>query len=163
MKASDIMSAPAVAVSAEATIVEAAKFLLKHRISGAPVVNDEGRLAGMVTEGDLFRRTEIGTEPDPRQRSQGSRVHPDTFRRYLKSHGPQVKDIMTTDVVRVFDDTPLSEIAALFDLKKIKRVPVMRQREIVGVVSRSDLLRALVSAADSSNYDYRQCSPGSQC
>jgi CBS domain-containing protein len=149
MKASDIMSAPVVTVSAEATIVEAAKVLLEHRISGAPVVNDEGRLAGMVTEGDLFRRTEIGTEPDPRQRSQGSQVHPDTFRHYLKSHGRRVKDVMTTDVVRVFEDTPLPEIAALFDLKKIKRVPVMHQGEIVGVLSRSDLLRALVSAADS--------------
>jgi CBS domain-containing protein len=148
MKASDIMSSPVVTVPAGATIVEAAKVLLEHRISGAPVINDEGRLAGMVTEGDLFRRTEIGTEPDPRQRSQGSRVHPDTSRRYLKSHGQQVKDIMTTDVVRVFEDTPLAQIAALFDLKQIKRVPVMRQGSIVGIVSRSDLLRALVSTAN---------------
>jgi CBS domain-containing protein len=148
MKASDIMSAPVVTVLAGATIVEAAKVLLEHRISGAPVINDEGRLVGMVTEGDLFRRSEIGTEPDPRQRSQGSPSRPDTFRCYLKSHGRQVKDIMTTDVVRVFEDTPLAEIAALLDLKRIKRVPVMRQGDIVGIVGRSDLLRALVSAAD---------------
>ena len=87
MKASDVMSGAVVTVSAEATVVEAAKLLLDRRISGVPVVDDAGRLVGIVTEGDLFRRCEIGTEHDPRQRSQGRPSHPDIARQYLKSHG----------------------------------------------------------------------------
>jgi CBS domain-containing protein len=148
MKARDVMSAAVVTVIAEATIIEAAEVILNHGISGLPAVDDDGRLVGIVTEGDLFRRCEIGTEHDPRQRSRGSLSHPYTDRRYIKSHGQQVKDIMSRDVVRVFEDTPLARVASLSELKQIKRVPVMRDGEIVGIVSRADLLRALVSAAE---------------
>jgi CBS domain-containing protein len=138
------VSSTVVTVPAAAPIVEAAKILLDHGISGAPVVDDEGRLVGMVTEGDLFRRCEIGTEPDPRQRSQGPGSDSATARRFIKSHGSQVRDIMTRDVVRVFEETPLACVAELMSLKQIKRVPVMRGGKIVGIVSRADLLRALV-------------------
>jgi CBS domain-containing protein len=149
MRASDVMSAAVVTVPAEATIVEAAKVMLEHGVSGVPVVDNEGRLVGIVTEGDLFRRCEIGTEPDPSLQSAGPPSNPDTFRRFVKSHGRKVRDIMTGDVVRVFEDTPLARVAALLDLKKIKRMPVIRDGEIVGIVSRADLLRALVSAVGS--------------
>jgi CBS domain-containing protein len=130
--------------------------LLERRVSGAPVVNDEGRLVGIVTEGDLFRRFEIGTEPDPPQQSPGCLLYPETARRYMMSHGQQVKDVMTRDVVRVAEDTPLARVAALLDLKKIKRVPVMRDGKIVGIVSRTDLLRALVRRADASRAGRRR-------
>jgi CBS domain-containing protein len=156
MQASDIMSEAVVTVSAEATVVEAAKLLLDHGISGVPVVDDGGRLVGIVSEGDLFRRCEIGTEHGPRQRSQGHRSQPDTARRFLKSHGRQVKDIMSRDVIRVFEETPLARVAALLDLKQIKRVPVMRGGMIVGIVSRADLLRALVAAAGTSGINRPQ-------
>ncbi len=149
MKACEVMSTAVITVPAEAAIVEAAKVMLEHGVSGVPVVDNEGRLVGIVTEGDLFRRCEIGTEPDPSMRSAGSPSNPDTFSRFIKSHGRQVREIMTHDVVRVFEDTPLARVAALLDLKKIKRMPVMRDDKIVGIVSRADLLRALVSAAGS--------------
>jgi CBS domain-containing protein len=148
MKASDVMSAPVATVPAETTVVKAAKIMLNHGVSGLPVVDHEGRLVGIVTEGDLFRRFEIGTEPDPLQQSAGPLSYPDTARGYVKSHGQQVKDIMTRDVVRVYEDTPLARVAELLDLKHIKRVPVMRDGNIIGVISRADLLRAVVSAAE---------------
>lgn len=147
MKARDVMSAPVVTVPAAATTIQAARILLDNRISGAPVVDDERRLVGIVTEGDLIRRCEIGTEHDPMQQSPGSLSNLDAVRRFLKSHGREVADIMTRDVVRVFEETPLARVAALLELKRIKRVPVMRDGKIVGVVSRADLLRALVDTA----------------
>jgi CBS domain-containing protein len=149
VKACEVMSTAVTTVAAEATIIEAAKVMLEHGISGVPVVDNEGCLVGIVTEGDLFRRCEIGTEPDPSMQSQGPSSNLDTFRRFAKSHGRQVRDIMTRDVVRVFEDTPLARVAALLDLKQIKRMPVMRDGRIVGIVSRADLLRALVSLAGS--------------
>jgi CBS domain-containing protein len=145
MKARDVMSKTVVTVPAAATIVDAAKILLDHGVSGAPVVDGEGRLVGMLTEGDLFRRYEIGTEPDPAALSPGV-AYLDIARRFVKSHGERVEDVMTRDVVRVFEDTPLARVAELMGLKRIKRVPVVRDGEIVGIVSRADLLRALVDA-----------------
>jgi len=153
MKASDVMSTDVVTISSKATIFEAAKLMLDRGISGLPVVNGEGRLVGMLTEGDLFRRWEIGTEPHPAVRSRGSISNFEIFCEYLKSHGRHVEDVMTRDVVRVFENTPLAEIAALLESKRIKRVLVMGKREIRGIVSRADLLRALVSTADPSAAD----------
>jgi CBS domain-containing protein len=149
VKACEVMSTTVITVPAEATIVEAAKVMLEHGVSGVPVVDNEGHLVGIVTEGDLFRRCEIGTAPDPSMQSRGPPSNPGTFRRFVKSHGRQVRDIMTRDIVRVFEDTPLARVAELLDMKQIKRMPVMRDGKIVGIVSRADLLRALVSAAGS--------------
>ena len=150
MKASDVMSTDVKTISCKATILEAATLMLDHGISGLPVVNSEGRLVGIVTEGDLFRRWEIGTEPHPAVRSQGSRSNFEIFCEYLKSHGRHVEDVMTRDVIRVFENTPLAEIAALLESKRIKRVPVMGDGKMRGIVSRADLLRALVRTADPS-------------
>jgi CBS domain-containing protein len=122
--------------------------MLDHGVSGLPVVDDEGRLVGMITEGDLFRRCEIGTEPNPLLRSAGAEPNSDIGRQFRKSHGEHVADAMTRDVVRVSVDTPLATVAALLELKQIKRVPVMHDGKIIGIVSRADLLRALVRAAD---------------
>jgi CBS domain-containing protein len=145
MKAKDVMSAEVVTISFKATVFEAAKLMLDRRISGLPVVNDEGHLVGVVTEGDFLRRTEIGTELHPWLRSPGSESNFQLYCEFFKSHGRHVEDIMSRDVVRVFENTPLAEVAALLELKRIKRVPVMRNGEMMGIVSRADFLRALVS------------------
>lgn len=150
MKARDVMSTDVTTISPKAAIFEAAKLMLDRGISGLPVVNQEERLVGIVTEGDLFRRCEIGTEHHPAVRSQGSISNFEIFCEYLKSHGRHVEDVMTRDVVRVFENTRLAEIAALLESKRIKRVPVMGEGKICGIVSRADLLRALVRAADPS-------------
>jgi CBS domain-containing protein len=150
MRAKDVMSVKVVAISCKATVLEAAKLMLDRGFSGLPVVNDEGRLVGIVTESDLLRRTEIGTELHPEIRSPGSPICEfEWYCEYLKSHGGYVEDIMTPDVVRVFENTPLVEVAGLLELKRIKRVPVMANDKVIGIVSRADFLRTLVSAVAS--------------
>jgi CBS domain-containing protein len=149
MKAVDVMTPDVVTIWSKASVAEAAKLMLDRGISGLPVVNDEGRLSGMITETDLLRRVEIGTEQHHSARGEQSMSAYDLACEYLKSHGRQVEEIMSRDVVRVFENTPLAEVAALMELKRIKRVPVMSDGKIVGIVSRADLLRALVSQVGS--------------
>ena len=149
MKAKDVMSAKVVTISCQATVLDAAKLMLDRGISGLPVVSEEGRLVGIVTAGDLLRRAEIGTELHP------SIPNPEAiddfrwFGEYFKSHGGHVEDIMTRDVVRVFENTPLAKVAALLELKRIKRVPVMDNGKMIGIISRADFLRALVGETQS--------------
>jgi CBS domain-containing protein len=138
VKAVDVMTPNVVTIWSKASVVEAAKLMLERGISGLPVVNDEGRLTGMVTESDLFRRVEIGTEPRHSGRSSQSKSRYDLLCEYLKSRGQRVENIMSPDVIRVFENTLLAEVAALLDLKRIRRVPVMRDGKMVGIVSRAD-------------------------
>jgi len=147
MEAKDVMSTEVVTISCKATVLDAAKLMLDRRISGLPVVDEEGRLVGMVSEGDLLRRIEIGTELHPWVQNPGSITDFELFRKYFKSHGRHVEDVMTRDVVRVFENTPLAKVAALLELKRIKRVPVMGNGAIVGIISRADFLRALIGGA----------------
>jgi CBS domain-containing protein len=149
MKGKDVMSVDVVTISCRATVLEAAKLMLHRRISGLAVVNEEERLVGIVTEGDLLRRAEIGTEFLP------SIPNPEAldfklFGEYSKSHGRHVEDIMTRDVVRVSENTPLAEVAALMALKGIKRVLVMGSDKVAGIISRADFLWALVNRASQS-------------
>jgi CBS domain-containing protein len=148
MKAKDVMSAEVVTISCRATVLEAAKLMLDRRISGLPVVNDEGRLVGIVTEGDLLRRAEIGTEFLPSMPNPEAIDDPKLFDEYFKSHGGHVEDIMTRDVVRVFENTPLARVAALMALKRIKRVLVMGEDKVAGIITRADFLKTLVSGAE---------------
>ena len=150
MRASDVMTRSVVTVTQDATIVDAAKLMISHRISGVPVVEREGRLVGIVTEGDLLRRAETGTE---RHRSAWSGWFSPNSRLavdYIKSHARRVADIMTRELVSVGELATLGEIADLLETKRIKRVPVVTDEKIVGIVSRSDLLRVLVSGGGQS-------------
>jgi CBS domain-containing protein len=148
MKAQDVMSVDVVTISCRATVLEAAELMLDRRISGLPVVNEEGRLVGIVTEGDLLRRAEIGTELHPSMPNPQAIDDPKLFGEYLKSHGRHVEDIMTRDVVRVCENTPLENVAALMALKRIKRVLVMGDDKVAGIITRADFLRAFVNRAD---------------
>ena len=148
MHASDVMTRNVITVDSGATVQDVAGLLSERGISGAPVVDASGRLVGIISEGDLLRRTEIGTNPPgPVRRSWWLEdVATARARDYVKSHGRIVRDIMTRDVVTVTDDTDLSEIARLLETNHIKRVPVLHDGEIVGIVSRSNLVRALSAA-----------------
>ncbi len=141
------MTAPAVVVAPETTVEEVAKLLLKRRISAVPVIAADGRLAGIVSEGDLIRRVESGTE---RPRSWWLSVFGDAdaqAREYAKSHGRRAADVMTRKVVTVTEEATLSEIAELLERRRIKRVPVVREGKVVGIVSRANLLHGLASQA----------------
>ncbi len=144
MHAADVMVTEVVTVTPETTVTEVADILLQNRISGVPVV-DKGRLVGIISEGDLLRRTEANTQ---RRRSWwlemlvgGDRLASE----YIKSHGRKVADVMTRDVVTASEDTQLSEIADILERHHIKRLPIMRQGALVGIISRANLLQAFAS------------------
>jgi CBS domain-containing protein len=145
MKAADIMVANVITVGPNTSVAEVAQILLTNRISGVPVLDRSGTLIGIVSESDLLRRVEAGTE---KKRpwlleflTRGETLAAD----YVKAHGRQVTDIMTRRVVTIGEDTPLSEIADLMEQYQVKRLPVMRDDKVVGIVSRSNLLQAVAS------------------
>ena len=146
MRAKDLMTTDVIAVGADATVKAVAQILLSHRISALPVTDKEGRLLGIVSEGDLLRRSETGTEP---KRSWWLDLIASAEERaddYVKSHAKHVRDVMTTKLVTVEEDTPLSKVAALLEEKRIKRVPVVKDERLIGIVSRADLLRGIATA-----------------
>lgn len=147
MRANDVMSSIVVTIGAEDTVRDAAGKLLEHRISALPVVDPEGHLVGVVSEGDLLRRTEIGTE-----RKRGSwwlRMVTEEAAQaadFSKSHATKVADVMTSPAISVPEDTDLKEIAEILEEMHIKRVPVVQDGVLAGIVSRADLIRALATS-----------------
>jgi CBS domain-containing protein len=155
MRARDIMVRAVVTTTPDTTVGTLARLMINLRISGVPVMDRDGRLIGIVTEGDLLRRAEIGTE---RQRSRWSKAFTPNSRlaaEYIKSHANRVADIMTREVESVEEMATLGEIADLLETKQIKRVPVVHNEKIVGIVSRADLLQVLASGGAKSTDDER--------
>jgi CBS-domain-containing membrane protein len=147
MRAIDVMTRAVITVGPGTTVREAAQLFADNDISGAPVVDDEGRLLGMITEGDLLHRTEIGTQT--RRRSWWLELLSSTQNlaaTYIKENAHLVKDVMTAKVITVKETTPLSEVAELLERHRIKRVPVLYDGELLGIVSRANLIKALASA-----------------
>lgn len=148
MNASDIMTREVVSVGPDAAIGDAIRRMLDHRISGLPVVDGGGKVVGMLTEGDLLRRGETGTE---RHRSRWLEFLLGAGRladEYVRTHGRKVGEIMTEHVVSAAEDTPLSEIVRLMEHRRVKRLPVLRGGALVGIISRADLVRALAPLVD---------------
>lgn len=138
------MTTNVVTVSPETDIAEAVRLMLERQISGVPVIDDSGRLAGILTEGDLMRRAELVTG------RQSWWINPisspeQEAKAYVKAHGLKVKDVMTKEVVTINEQEPLDRIAMVFEDRRIKRTPVMRSGKIVGIVSRANLLRSLAT------------------
>jgi CBS domain-containing protein len=147
MIASDVMTRNVISVPPDATVADAVALMLDRGISGLLVVDHGGTLAGIVTEGDLLRRDELGTG---RRRSWWLRLIASPGRQaadFTRTHGRRVSDVMTQDVISVTVTSPLEEIVAIMEEHRIKRVPVLDGNKVVGVVSRADLLRALAVAA----------------
>jgi CBS domain-containing protein len=147
MQARDVMVSPVITATKSATVREVAKMLLEKRISAVPVVDNVGKLVGIVTESDLMHRAEAGTE------------HPYSWwvhflagdttiaADYVKSHSTQIEDVMTTDVVTAAPETLLHEIATLLEEHQIRRVPIVNEDgNLVGIVSRANLIQVVASA-----------------
>jgi CBS domain-containing protein len=146
MKAADIMTRKVIAVEPGTLVHEVADTMIEHNISGVPVADGGGRVVGIVTEGDLVRRREIGTE---RRRSWWLELLTDENARaadFVKSRGLKAGDVMTRSVISVTPRTPLGEIVDIMEKWRIKRVPVVSGGKLAGIVSRHDLLRALARA-----------------
>ncbi|TCK32450.1 BON domain-containing protein [Paraburkholderia sp. BL8N3] len=148
MQARDVMTSNVVSVPPETTVSELARMLAQRRISAAPVVDQDEHVIGMISEGDLLQRREIGTERRPGRRSWWlDMLATDAGAAdYIKSHALTVGEIMSREPVCVKEDTSLAEIAAVLESHHIKRVPVLRDGRLVGIVSRSNLVQALASA-----------------
>jgi CBS domain-containing protein len=143
MKASDIMTIGAITVRPDSTVAHAARLMVERGISGLPVVTSHGKLVGMITEHDLLRRKELGTA-DHRSRWLDLWLNADKLaHHYAREHGRKVEDVMSRDVVSVGPDASVSEIVALMETRGIKRVPVVRDEQVIGMVSRANLLSTL--------------------
>jgi CBS domain-containing protein len=143
MRAHQIMTRRVVTIAVDAPIVDAANVMLDRHISGLPVVDQAGKLVGIVSQGDFIRRAEIGTQ---RKRGRWLKFLVGPGRAasdFVHERGRQVGEIMTPDPCTVTEDATLEDIVELMERNNIKRLPVMREDKLVGIVSRSNLLQAV--------------------
>ena len=146
MKAADVMVRDVITVRPEASVRDAALLMLQHGISGLPVVDENHGLLGLISEGDLLRRAETGTE---KHRSWWLELLTPQERladEFSRAHAVRVADVMTRQVVSADENASLANIATLMERHGIKRVPIMRDGRLVGIVSRANLVKALVTA-----------------
>jgi CBS domain-containing protein len=153
MRATDVMTKEVLTVKPDATVREVAALLAARGISGVPVIDAGDRLVGMVSEGDLLHRAEIGTERRPKRRRSWwlDSFASDLATEYVKSHGRKVEDVMTREVITVGEATELADVAVLLETKRIKRVPVVADGRLVGIISRANLIRALAATEGASS------------
>jgi CBS domain-containing protein len=145
MLAGQVMSRTVLAVSLDASIYDAAELMVSAEVAALPVIDGSGRMVGIVSEADLMRRPEIGTEPHKGWLSRAFADSATSAQEYVALHSHRVRDVMTRKVVTVTEETPLSEVADLMTRHRVKRLPVVRGDTVVGIVSRANLVRALVS------------------
>jgi CBS domain-containing protein len=154
------MYSPAVTATPDASILEVVQLMLDNRISAVPIVDSDGLLVGLVSEGDLLRRVEIGTQQHRSWWLTAFRGAVSLAEDFIKSQSMKVSEVMTKEVITAREDTPLWEIAEILEKKKFKRVPVVRDGRVVGIVSRANLLQALTTqremTADAPSTDDRE-------
>lgn len=148
MKVADAMTRNPMTVQSDATVIDALRRMLAARISGLPVMDGSGTLVGMITEGDFLRRAELGTERQHSKLLEFVLGPGRLAQEYVGSHGRQVAEVMSGRVVAVDQDAPLGDAVRLMEHHHIKRLPVTCQGRLVGILSRADLLNAVVKAAD---------------
>jgi len=143
MKASDIMTAEVKTIDPDATIDEAIALLLSAHVSGLPVADSDGRLVGVVSEGDFLHRPELGTVKRKPRWIEFLLGPGEIAQSYVLSHGRKVHEVMTRDVVTIHPTASLTEVVEIMEKQGVKRLPVVSADRLVGIITRSDLLRAL--------------------
>jgi CBS domain-containing protein len=141
MLAADIMTYPALVIDLEAPLLQAIRLMTEHNVSGLPVVSQTGAVVGILTEGDLLRRVETGTEGDPPGWLTSLLRPGRDADLYVATHGRRVSEVMTSDVITISEDAPLQDVVKLMQRHHIKRLPVIRDGRPIGIVSRADLVR----------------------
>jgi CBS domain-containing protein len=153
MRAHEIMSRHIITISADASVAAAVRIMLSHHISGLPVTDAAGKLVGILSESDFLRRVEIGTE---KRRGRWLALLVGKEREALdfaQQHGRKVSEIMSPNPITVGEDTSLDQIVQLMESHNVKRFPVMRGEEIVGMVTRTDFLAAIANRSlDAGHY-----------
>jgi CBS domain-containing protein len=145
MIASDVMVRDVKTVGPSTSVAEAARLMAQNDLSALPVVDDHNQLVGIISEADLLQREEIGTEVRRTRWIEAMTPATTLAAEFAKSHGKQVKELMSEHVIIANEDTPLAEIAAILERRRIKRIPIMRDGALVGIVSRANLIQALAS------------------
>ncbi len=145
MKARDLMTTNVVTVKPDTKVRDVAALMLEKHISGVPVLDDNGKLVGMISEGDLLRRPELGTEKHRRRWLAFFSRADEQAREFTKSHALRAGDVMTKQVLHIAEDTPLGDVVGLMEKHRVKRLPVLSKGKLVGIVSRVDLIRALAT------------------
>ncbi|WDZ78373.1 CBS domain-containing protein [Ensifer adhaerens] len=143
MRVKDVMTTSVVKLSPDNSVRQAARIMLDNHISGLPVVDDDGRLVGLISEGDLIRRTELGGGVPIVDATMGAE---DRANAYVRRSSWRVGDAMTTDPLTIDEDASVARVAAIMHERGIKRIPVLRNSVLVGIISRADLLQAVLSA-----------------
>lgn len=146
MKAKDVMTTTVYTVDGETPIAAIARLLLERRISGVPVVDAENRVIGVVSERDLMRRPETGTARRPGWWLGLVASNDELAAEYVKTHGTKASEVMSRPAITVAEDTDLADVAGLLDRRGIKRVPVVRDGKLVGIISRANLLQGLIKS-----------------
>lgn len=145
MRARDIMTTDPVTVPPETPLEAVAALMADRGISGLPVVDADGRLVGLVTDGDLMRRLSAKEDKPASFFAALLGANADQAQAYARAHGRRVRDVMSTDLATVTEDATVEEVAHILETRRIRRVPVLRDGRLVGVVSRADLLRAVMA------------------
>ncbi|MGA7680970.1 MAG: CBS domain-containing protein [Pseudolabrys sp.] len=147
MKASDVMTIAVISADPDATVLQAARYMLQHHISGLPVIDKTRKLVGIVSEGDFLRRRETHTDRRHSRWLEFLMGPGKMAAEYTHSHGSKVAEVMTRKVYSVGEDATLEDIVELMERHRIKRVPVLRGQNVIGIVTRSNLMHAMVSLA----------------
>ena len=147
MKASEIMTPDVISADPDATVLQAARYMLQHHISGLPVIDKTGALVGILSEGDFLRRRETHTDRRPSRWLEFLMGPGKLAAEYTHTHGSKVSEVMTTKMHTISEDTPLEKIVEMMERYRIKRVPVLRGKKVVGIVTRANLMHAMVSVA----------------
>ena len=145
MRVKDVMTVNVICIEADEPVLKAARLMLQNRISGLPIVDNDGELVGIVTEGDFLRRSELGTQ---RQRPKWLEliIGPGRLaQEYTHSSGRKVEDIMTPDPRTIGEDETLEAVVDKMERHCVKRLPVVRGGRVVGIISRANLMHALAS------------------
>jgi CBS domain-containing protein len=147
MNAADVMTRNIATIGPEATVAEAAELMTQHDVSALPVVDAHKQLVGIISEADLIRREEIGTQINHTWWIEAMIPAATRAAEFAKSHGKRVNEVMSQEVITATEDTPLAKIAGILEHHRIKRVPIVHDNKLVGIVSRANLIQALASAA----------------
>jgi CBS domain-containing protein len=147
MKDSDVMTPDVISADPDATVLQAARYMIQHHISGLPVIDKTGTLVGILSEGDFLRRRETHTDRRPSRWLEFLMGPGKLAAQYTHTHGSKVSEVMTTNLHTVSEDTSLEKVVEMMERYRIKRVPVLRGKKIVGIVTRANLMHAMVSLA----------------